>query len=62
MISASFDYEEKSEYEFSLIATDNGRTPRQSTPSTVTIEIINLNDEYPEFDPPSYSKLIFAPR
>ena len=58
--SDSFDYETQSEYVFSLIVTDNGRTPRQSSPSTVTIAITNLNDESPEFDPPGYSKQTFS--
>ena len=56
--SASFDREEKDEYTFSLIVSDNGRNPRQSLPATVTITITNLNDESPEFDPASYSKCL----
>lgn len=55
-VRASFDYEEKEVYRFSLIAVDNGRTPRRSEPSDVTIEITNLNDEYPIFEEQSYSQ------
>ena len=58
MFRASFDYEEQAEYVFSIIVTDNGRTPRQSVPSTVTIAITNVNDESPEFEEPTYSEFI----
>ena len=58
MFRVSFDYEEQAEYVFSIIVTDNGRTPRQSVPSTVTIAITNINDESPEFEEPTYSEFI----
>ena len=53
--SASFDHEEQPDYTFSLIVLDNGRTPRRSAPSSVTIAIGNINDEDPEFDQSTYS-------
>ena len=57
--SVSFDYEEKAEYSFSLIVSDNGRTPRQSEPSSVTIAITNINDEIPEFERANYSECYY---
>lgn len=54
--SFTFDYEEQDEYEFSLVVSDNGRNPRHSTPSTVTISITNLNDEEPVFEESTYSE------
>ena len=41
---------------FSLIVADDGRHPRQSVPSTVTISITNLNDEEPVFEESTYSE------
>ena len=52
-----FDYEERSQYSNLLLTvTDNGRTPRRSTPTPITVRIVNLNDENPVFDQPTYSK------
>lgn len=53
--SATFDYEDQSEHSFNLIVVDNGRTPRRSAPSSVTIAIGNINDEDPEFEQATYS-------
>ena len=60
VFSTSFDYEEKEEYSFSIIVSDNGRTPRQSEPAMVTISIVNVNDEEPEFEQSSYSEFLLA--
>ena len=55
--SAEFDFEIRSVYNLLLQVEDNSRiSPRQSDPSTVTINIQNIDDEPTVFDQSQYSK------
>ena len=49
----AFDYEEKSYYQFTVIAKDNG-DPVLTGSTTVRLNIIDSNDELPRFDQDSY--------
>ena len=52
--NAVFDHEKKDTFTFRVIATDQGDTPRSAT-ATVTLGVIDMNDEPPRFDQTSYS-------
>ncbi|XP_011407489.2 PREDICTED: protocadherin Fat 4-like [Amphimedon queenslandica] len=54
---ASLDYERRQDYNFTIIATDNGGL--SSDPVNVSILIINYNDNEPVFNPSSYSESIY---
>ena len=49
----SFDYEKQSEYSFRLIAYDQG-TPSRTATTTLSLSIIDRNDEPPKFTENSY--------
>lgn len=51
------DYEKISSIKFTLIASDSGN-PQLSTSADVTVEVINANDEEPEFLQTSYDASI----
>ena len=55
--SVSFDYENKSSYSsLQVVATDNGVVPRSSVPSTITVNIVNVNDNTPVFGSDTFSE------
>jgi protocadherin Fat 4 len=49
---AKLDREDKSSYTLQISATDRGSTARSGT-CTLVITILDVNDELPEFSPPS---------
>ncbi|XP_055921654.1 protein dachsous [Eupeodes corollae] len=51
-ISSDLDYEKRSSYEFPVIATDRGGL---STSAMVKIQLIDVNDNRPEFYPKEYN-------
>ena len=51
------DRETKETYSFDVIATDGGATPLTGR-TTVTITILDVNDNPPEFTQPSYSTTV----
>ncbi|XP_026185829.1 protocadherin alpha-3-like isoform X7 [Mastacembelus armatus] len=51
------DYEEKKSYEIDIQASDRGSVPL-STDKTVTIKVIDLNDNPPEIEVTSFSKSV----
>ena len=54
---ATLDYERRQDYNFTVLATDNGGL--SSMPVNVSILIINYNDNEPVFNPSSYNKAIY---
>ena len=54
---ASLDYERRQNYNFTVIATDNGGL--SSEPVNVSIIIINYNDNEPVFNPSSYTESVY---
>lgn len=48
-----FDREEVSQLKFRVLARDRGKPSRTSI-TTMTVNILDVNDEYPEFRRPSY--------
>ena len=59
--NAVFDYEDKSEVIFRVVAMDNGNSPLSST-CTVTLLIRDTNDEVPVFKDPDYSFVVMENR
>ena len=49
-----FDYEDKSEFEFTVLATDSGE-PALSATAVLTVSILDINDEVPKFPQKMYS-------
>ncbi len=61
VISISFNYEDKSSYsDLEVIAADNGVNSRDSQPSSITVNINNLNDNSPSFDENTFSKYLIS--
>ena len=51
--NAIFDYEKKKNYEFLVLAYDNGR-PRRTSTATISLSVGDVNDESPHFLLPTY--------
>ena len=49
-----FDYESESRYVFHVLAVDQGQQPLTAT-ATVTINVLDINDESPRFSAPNYT-------
>ena len=49
-----FDYERESRYVFHVLAVDQGQPPLTAT-TTVTINVLDINDESPRFSAPNYT-------
>ena len=52
--SSTFDYEKMHIFVFRVIAKDKGKEPLVAT-ATVTLTIIDVNDEAPTFQQPGYN-------
>ena len=50
LLSLSLDYEDTERYVFDVTATDGGQPPRSST-ARVQISVLDVNDNYPIFEP-----------
>ncbi|ESO02155.1 hypothetical protein HELRODRAFT_188599 [Helobdella robusta] len=48
-----FDYEKETEYKFLITVSDRG-TPSFSATATLNLHVLDINDEAPKFDKPSY--------
>ncbi|XP_070197895.1 protocadherin beta-1-like [Littorina saxatilis] len=51
------DYEQKSKYVFNVLAVDQGEQPLTAT-ATVTINVLDINDERPQFSAPNYTMTV----
>ena len=57
LCSVSFNYEATPSFsELQVTVTDNGVVPRTSSPSSITVNIINVNDNEPVFTQDSFCK------
>ena len=56
-----FDYERQTQYRFILMARDQGKPPRSST-ATLTLNILDTNDEAPRFAQPTYTYGVYENR
>ncbi|XP_070544624.1 protocadherin Fat 4-like isoform X2 [Ptychodera flava] len=53
-LNTTLDYETRTKYEYTVIATDGGSNPTQTGTASLVITVVNENDEVPAFSKPSY--------
>lgn len=56
-IAQRIDYEQVKRLNFTLVAYDSG-VPQRSTPASVSIDVININDEEPVFAAAEYDAAV----
>lgn len=55
VVVGEFDYENRTRHSFVVIASDQGREVMLSSSATILVNVIDVNDEAPEFSQGSYS-------